>query len=762
MASSSASSPEIQPAPTAESSERFSYKHATHEDVLEDLSSRFLLNLPDEELSSLERICFQVEQAHWFYEDFIREENPKFPSLPLKKFSAMLFHACPLLHQWSHDHEQAFNTFMQYKTRVPVCGAIMLNDTWEKCILVKGWKSSSGWGFPKGKINEDEPPHDCAIREVLEETGYNLAGQLDPNDVIQMSIKEQLISLYIVPGVPEDYMFRTRTRKEISRIEWFKLTDLPTWKRNKAAPGKFYLISPFIGALKAFINEHKPQAIHGRGHKHVHSIHSNGLSRPQSFNSRDHSAQESSSQSSSADNGDPQTPSPQYTQATPVTNGYVTKTHESDDEVMYPQEMDPHFARLLNSLSLSAVGPKNVQRKLDATSLQPDTLLPRSKTPVPDIMPFTPAVQSNNSHHSKSADTSAFLLDDSVKVNGLDGAAVGPSKPNLVHRALRSKEAPTIELSRNGVNARSVISPPLPSPSSSSVSTSNTSSSVTPARKPSMSSRRSSSTADISPYLTRPTELPTSGKRLKQLALLESVADESSRLTPVVNNCDLPRINDAYYVGPSNMRHPGPSSSVPPLLSTDMRAMHSLNLSQQGPTLIPGISHPPLSMDVSHPPAMIDDPFQVRPRSSQFTPHGPGYLPQHGPLGMPQSSLHLSLMNGPIAPGASHAHFQQHPFMNFPPHPYAPPVLVNRPHSSANYARPAMSTFHPPPHVGGLPPISAPMHNHLPPSPHTTRMRPSGNTQLLSILNGNKPVATPASGYGLPPLPEVPINTGHR
>lgn len=80
-------------------------------------------------------ISFQLTSffcRHWFYEDFIREQNPKFPSLPLKKFSAMLFQACPLLHQWSHDHEQAFNTFMQYKTRVPVCGAIMLNDTWEK------------------------------------------------------------------------------------------------------------------------------------------------------------------------------------------------------------------------------------------------------------------------------------------------------------------------------------------------------------------------------------------------------------------------------------------------------------------------------------------------------------------------------------------------------------------------------------------------------------------------------------------------------
>ncbi|KAF9015152.1 Dcp2, box A domain-containing protein [Cyathus striatus] len=250
MSSSSSSSPEITAAQSTEDTlSRFSYADATHEEVLDDLSSRFILNLPDEELSSLERICFQVEQAHWYYEDFIREENPSLPSLPLKKFSEMLFHACPLLHQWSHDHEQAFNTFMQYKTRVPVCGAIMLNDTWDKCVLVKGWKSSSGWGFPKGKINEDEPQTTCAIREVLEETGYNLQGKIDPRDVIEMSIKEQKVSLFIVPGVPEDFPFKTKTRKEISKIEWFKLTDLPTWKRDKQVPGKFYLISPFIGCV---------------------------------------------------------------------------------------------------------------------------------------------------------------------------------------------------------------------------------------------------------------------------------------------------------------------------------------------------------------------------------------------------------------------------------------------------------------------------------------------------------------------------------
>lgn len=33
------------------------------DDVLEDLSSRFIVNLPPEEHESMERICFQIEQA---------------------------------------------------------------------------------------------------------------------------------------------------------------------------------------------------------------------------------------------------------------------------------------------------------------------------------------------------------------------------------------------------------------------------------------------------------------------------------------------------------------------------------------------------------------------------------------------------------------------------------------------------------------------------------------------------------------------------
>jgi hypothetical protein len=95
-------------------------------------NSRFIINVPSEELASIERICFQIEQAHWFYEDFVREERPNFPSFSLKNFSALFFAHCPLLVQWAHDHEKAFQTFMEYKVRVPVCGAIMLNERLDK------------------------------------------------------------------------------------------------------------------------------------------------------------------------------------------------------------------------------------------------------------------------------------------------------------------------------------------------------------------------------------------------------------------------------------------------------------------------------------------------------------------------------------------------------------------------------------------------------------------------------------------------------
>lgn len=189
---------------------------------LDDLCVRFILNLPREELESVERICFQVEEAQWFYEDFIRPLDPTLPSMSLRAFCLRIFQRCPLLSEFSQDHHlAAFSEFLAYKIRVPVRGAILLNHAMDQVLLVKGWKKGANWSFPRGKINKEERDIDCAVREVYEETGYDIkeAGLLkDDSEItfIEVTMREQNIRLYVFKDVPMDTQFQPRTRKEIS------------------------------------------------------------------------------------------------------------------------------------------------------------------------------------------------------------------------------------------------------------------------------------------------------------------------------------------------------------------------------------------------------------------------------------------------------------------------------------------------------------------------------------------------------------------
>ncbi|KAG0328342.1 mRNA-decapping enzyme subunit 2 [Dissophora globulifera] len=265
------------------------WTNATFENVLDDLSSRFIINVPDEELASVERICFQIEQAHWFYEDFIREQNTALPSFNLKNFSAKFFQHCPLLHEWANEHETAFANFMEYKIRVPVCGAIILNEAMDKCLLVKGWTARSGWGFPKGKINKDEPDTSCAVREVWEETGFDVTEKIKDEDYVEQTIKDQRIRLYIIKGVTESTVFEPQTRKEISKIEWHYIAELPLSKPKAVEkgtqsgkesgteranglknPSRYYMVTPFVYKLKNWISNQKRNMKRNRG-QHGHT-----------------------------------------------------------------------------------------------------------------------------------------------------------------------------------------------------------------------------------------------------------------------------------------------------------------------------------------------------------------------------------------------------------------------------------------------------------------------------------------------------------
>ncbi|PPQ80829.1 hypothetical protein CVT25_001954 [Psilocybe cyanescens] len=733
MASSSSSSPEI---PSVEPV-RFSYKHASEEEVLDDLSSRFILNLPDEELASLERLCFQVEQAgltsHWFYEDFIREENNNLPSYNLKRFSETLFKACPLLQQWSHDHEQAFSTFMQYKTRVPVCGAIMLNDAMDKCVLVKGWKASSGWGFPKGKINEDEHPRDCAVREVLEETGYNLSNQIDGEDYFEMSIKEQKICLYVVPGVPEDFPFKTKTRKEISKIEWFRLVDLPTWKKKQAAPGKFYLITPFINPLKKFISQRKSRKATGRNGKQK-NVQPTVLSSKSEVSSRRYDPLPEPSSQSSSSNVVGHAPSSQQPELAPTEN-------------VDPIQMDPQLARLLSSLAKSATIP-------------PDNVTEDKKTSAIDKKPQTQTASPPPIHNSDVSEESPIVAHAHEQPDWSSSVPSYSQQAELPHRPEQSPVPSSIvtsvsppsfndlpsKVTMNGNASHNPQNISIPNPKGTPSSLSSPTSNTSPTSR-----RKSSSTADISPYLSRQVEVPTSAKMLQQLSLLEAVADESARMAPII----AARAAMATR-GPIPGGYPIPSASVPPqpVPVRDPNAMYSYH---QGPPAPPASAagfHPRYPMENQM--NSYQDPFQVRSRTSQAFHRGPMHNPT-GSISMNQNHL-LAAINGsragPISPNyqmGPQFMYQQQPQFNVGPPPFNGPanhVQFHQVPSQMNGYSPFPSSMPPPPPLPtSIRPYPSAIPNHLPVMMNTAPIAQNPTSvSLLSILNGRPAQQTTIPG----------------
>ncbi len=146
-------------------------------DCLDEVHTRFILNVPPEELSTSERIFFQLEQAWWYYEDLICdkiEQETGVCNLPrfanLKPFAKRLFEFSPLL---SHlDFHKLWKEFAIYKQKISTYGCILLNKNCTHMAMCKMYKSNV-WTFPAGKINQNEIGIDAAAREVYEETGFD-------------------------------------------------------------------------------------------------------------------------------------------------------------------------------------------------------------------------------------------------------------------------------------------------------------------------------------------------------------------------------------------------------------------------------------------------------------------------------------------------------------------------------------------------------------------------------------------------------------
>ena len=131
--------------------------------------------------------------------------------------------------------------------------------------MVRGWKGNT-WSFPKGKIDANETELQCALRECREEVGYDVdESGVGDGDWIEAAVNGKSVKLFMVAGVDETYNFETRTRKEISGIEWVDIGTLPSYSESRRVGSsgggeddskerrKFWNVMPFVDELRRWI-----------------------------------------------------------------------------------------------------------------------------------------------------------------------------------------------------------------------------------------------------------------------------------------------------------------------------------------------------------------------------------------------------------------------------------------------------------------------------------------------------------------------------
>lgn len=191
-------------------------------EAMDDLSGRFLMYLPPSEVNNTERLFFQVEEAHWFYEDYYRKKY-NLPYLNLREFT---------LHLMTHSEfaknlagvDEGFKKFLKYKKTVPVFGALIFNTYMNKILLVRGFGPKGSFTFPRGKVCKSENGVECAIREVYEEVGYNIREKMLYKMYVETGTKTKESKLFAVLNVSEKTtQFQTKTRNEIKEIRWVSI-----------------------------------------------------------------------------------------------------------------------------------------------------------------------------------------------------------------------------------------------------------------------------------------------------------------------------------------------------------------------------------------------------------------------------------------------------------------------------------------------------------------------------------------------------------
>jgi len=241
-------------------------------DIFDELFTRFLSD--PEERKDYNRLMFCIEQAHWHYIDYVCANQNQHLRLTFRKFvirivqnyKKILFKEFPKPHMTC---DQIIDHFLEYKKKVPTYGCILIDKSLNYCLMVRGANARISWGFPKGKRNQDELPEQCAVRETLEEIGFDCSSYVSVNtDHLDSRYGESTTRLYLVENVDmKTAEFFPATRNEIRDIKWFLIDELPDENKDddnsrvcedlRLTHSNFFISIPFITPLRGWCSRKK-------------------------------------------------------------------------------------------------------------------------------------------------------------------------------------------------------------------------------------------------------------------------------------------------------------------------------------------------------------------------------------------------------------------------------------------------------------------------------------------------------------------------
>eukprot|EP00929_Paragymnodinium_shiwhaense_P042247 TRINITY_DN21888_c0_g1_i1.p1 TRINITY_DN21888_c0_g1~~TRINITY_DN21888_c0_g1_i1.p1 ORF type:complete len:463 (+),score=86.29 TRINITY_DN21888_c0_g1_i1:43-1431(+) len=231
--------------------------------TLQSCAARFVANLSEDDVRAVPRLCCELQEGFWFYLDYEYEGAKKeLPKLNQTSFIVLMVEACDRLrtvYPSARERNALLHEWREYMRQVPIRGAIVFNQKMDKCLMVQPWRGDK-WMYPRGKINQGETDAECAEREVWEETGVDIKGNISAEHYLTADIygTGNEVKLFLVSGIGEEVHCAPNTRREIGKIGWIPLTKLPGWQRGRPDDGlRFTGVAPFVADIRRWVEQQR-------------------------------------------------------------------------------------------------------------------------------------------------------------------------------------------------------------------------------------------------------------------------------------------------------------------------------------------------------------------------------------------------------------------------------------------------------------------------------------------------------------------------